>query len=143
MARSPLIRGLPIPPHGYTLNGGDAFETSTFQGAQQFDVIYAGCSIDPSTAQLDSLLRRLRVAAVFNIGTPGMQSMVHVTVRPRKCTVMLRVNYMMCESSQPEPGAADKHRRHYNPSDPCELILTQMDRTPKKHPERQPVSTEL
>jgi len=93
---------VPFDEESFSLLGGDAFEyiRSWEKEEKQFDVLYAGCSMDPGTEQLRLFLGRLKAggAAVFNLGTPGRQGMYFVADEGRICELLMQVNFMMAES---------------------------------------------
>jgi len=108
VARKNLLSGgcpfLPLASESFTLIGGDAFEHLKRDG-RKYDVVYAGCSLDPSTDQLRILLRALKPdgAAVFNLGVPGEQGMYFVADEGRTCAELMRVSFMMAESPETPP----------------------------------------
>eukprot|EP00929_Paragymnodinium_shiwhaense_P079714 TRINITY_DN41551_c0_g1_i2.p1 TRINITY_DN41551_c0_g1~~TRINITY_DN41551_c0_g1_i2.p1 ORF type:complete len:174 (+),score=15.05 TRINITY_DN41551_c0_g1_i2:194-715(+) len=95
-------RYLPFKQGNFELIGGDAFAqlTAWQEAGRQFDVVYSGCSMDPSTDQLRRFLSVLKPGggAVFNLGAPGQQGMYYVADSGRTCELLMRVNFMMCES---------------------------------------------
>lgn len=111
VAHSNLLAGsdskcpfVPFPEDSFSLIGGDAFERLIAWKAEgrMFDVIYAGCSMDPNTDQLRHFLGQLKPtgAAVFNLGNPGNQGMYFVADGGRVCELLMRVNFMMAVSPQ-------------------------------------------
>lgn len=112
---------VPFAEERFSLLGGDVFDylAEWERENKVFDVVYAGCSLDPGTDQLRRFLGRLRGngAAVFNLGEPGMQGMYFVSDKGRVCELMMRVNFMMCESQlTPRSDAGERV-----PLDPREL----------------------
>merc|ERR1711972_1080312 len=93
---------VPFAANSFSLIGGDAFERliAWKSEGKLFDVVYAGCSMDPGTEQLRHFLGRLKPtgAAVFNLGNPGRQGMYFVAEGGRVCELLMRVNFMMAES---------------------------------------------
>jgi len=93
---------VPFDKDSFSLLGGDAFEymLSWEKEDEKFDVLYAGCSMDPGTEQLRVFLGRLKAggAAVFNLGSSGRQGMYFVADEGRVCELLMRVNFMMAES---------------------------------------------
>lgn len=103
---------LPFSEESFTLVGGDVFDSieAWEKEGKLFDVMYSGCSMDHQSDQLRRFLGRLKNngAAVFNLGTPGQQGMYFVADRGRVCELLMRVNFMMCESPRtPRRRGAD------------------------------------
>eukprot|EP00928_Gymnodinium_smaydae_P058568 TRINITY_DN41758_c0_g1_i1.p1 TRINITY_DN41758_c0_g1~~TRINITY_DN41758_c0_g1_i1.p1 ORF type:complete len:334 (+),score=75.23 TRINITY_DN41758_c0_g1_i1:90-1004(+) len=105
LGRSPSARAcpfVPFPEESFTFIAGDAFEhlAQCEREGRQFDVMYAGCSMDPTTDQLRRFLGRLRPtgAAVFNLGLPGRQAMYFVADGGKEVELLMHVNFMMAES---------------------------------------------
>jgi len=93
----------PFSEKRFTLLGGDAFsylKQWREEESKIFDVVYSGCSMDPRTDQLRLFLAAMKPtgAAVFNLGTPGEQSMYFVADGGRICQRLMRVNFMMAVS---------------------------------------------
>eukprot|EP00930_Biecheleria_cincta_P096189 TRINITY_DN88067_c0_g1_i1.p1 TRINITY_DN88067_c0_g1~~TRINITY_DN88067_c0_g1_i1.p1 ORF type:complete len:361 (+),score=64.15 TRINITY_DN88067_c0_g1_i1:155-1084(+) len=92
----------PFAKDSFSLLGGDAFDhlLAWKEEGKLFDVMYAGCSMDPRTDQLQLFLGQLKPAgaAVFNLGNPGRQGMYFVAEGGKSCELLMRVNFMMAES---------------------------------------------
>merc|ERR1719336_636236 len=92
----------PFAEDSFELVGGDAYERlEAWAGeGRNFDVVYSGCSMDPETDQLKLFLGRMKPsgAAVFNLGNPGEQGMYFVADGGKRCELLMRVNFMMCQS---------------------------------------------
>mmetsp|Transcript_40030 Transcript_40030/g.87408 ORF Transcript_40030/g.87408 Transcript_40030/m.87408 type:complete len:320 (-) Transcript_40030:143-1102(-) len=114
---------VPFPEESFSLLAGDAFEwlARWEREGLTFDVLYAGCSLDPETDQLRRFLGRLKPGgvAVFNLGKPGRQGMYFVAEGGRVCELLMRVNFMMCVS----PSASFVPAHEEPPLDPARLGL--------------------